>query len=1263
MLELLTLLATASNFASFLTGIAASHIANQIPRKNDFDGHAACCFEQAAERWRVVDEVHASLFPKVSTIEKWVGFISSTSEEMMWVSAELTELWIEELHKDPVCAQKAVELQLDSLGDKIQSVVKKIESIDTHLKRIEDYLHRFSTRGRMDFKAKPRYIKRYCAPSDTDSSFLYYAGIDNDKTLLDYLLIKEEHSKKAPKIMLYGGMQTGKSTELEQLGYNLKQSGRYLPILIRLKNIPSLTKDELPDRLTVEGLPIVLLIDAVDETSERQFCTLMHDICDYAIHFSSMPIVVSCRSNFRKDYLADGFIPLDLLPLRAKEASNYVNSELGNNTAAFFSQINKFKLQSLATIPMTLNVLTATFKQQGKLPSTRTEIYDIIFHELLHEEKKKGVTDNLITEDEEQQYLERLAAIMLLRGSRSLSETELKQTFVTAQETKFDHLRYGILEKDESDRFFFVSNAMQELMASYFIFRCKTVDDIKKLVCLEGTEQVSPSWFNAMLLFLEQLVDKKPMLVQEVAKWLRVSGVNLLIHDEARQIVDETERAHHIIDILEKCKQANHHFIAFGDELHAQPRDLPLELVKYLLNEWLNVTKTSNHVRNLQLLTSMIDWDLLEARDSQLARKLTDQLYLNLNNPIFTGDDSYSAYAALSTEHFQTDSYTNRLFNVVKARISICDYTIMVSRIGQLADTSSYIDYLDKAEKALVPDRTTYHSYEREPLYKAIRKVTTREAVLTALKISSRDTFWRHANKKVIAQQTVKDLLDKAEDYLIQYSDNELLKAKSEAEKRQGEYIYQIPKPTLEQQQKSLNRLNNEICQFCNFIYFRGQARAYLTDPLGDGTHAPLDIATIYGKRRKSYTFTDEPNQFVVNFLIHYASMMDGHGNMIINEQKARAALNEENLYRYYRMRELYRYIRGEVNGVVITEAQKNLCYKTAQEILNGMVEITIYSGAPQDASLVLSCLIDGHIEVKGGLDQLKALLYYVTVPIENHTVNSLYDELADKSIILYVQQLAGEQQLQSMLFDLLSRYLSTPSLRIDSRIVSMWAEYLITAHHQDTVKILLDKVNHLSDMWDVWLSYLVKERSKIDILKVMAEKDYTGYLLAELSSLLMSDPLQHQWVRRQLEQYYYDYSCPQMGNRLRMLYRLGSLDALRLTLSNYHVLNRYLNNEFVYNDIDSVPLLCRMYNLCSRMVYSMTAQQTILTSLRNIAMQDRNGLEEVKGTVPRLIKSFGPNAFTPQEWCNRLEDEFRLEKSQNKDIPSLLSFLQTISS
>lgn len=80
MFELLTLLVTASNFASFLTGIAASHIANQIPRKNDFDGHAARCFEQAAERWRVVDEVHATLFPKVSTIEKWTAFISSVSE-------------------------------------------------------------------------------------------------------------------------------------------------------------------------------------------------------------------------------------------------------------------------------------------------------------------------------------------------------------------------------------------------------------------------------------------------------------------------------------------------------------------------------------------------------------------------------------------------------------------------------------------------------------------------------------------------------------------------------------------------------------------------------------------------------------------------------------------------------------------------------------------------------------------------------------------------------------------------------------------------------------------------------------------------------------------------------------------------------------------------------------------------------------------------------------------------------------------------------
>ena len=1254
-----------------VASIIASYAANQIPpiTHPDFNRHAARCFEQAAEKFRVRDDVHAALFPNVSTVEKWKEYMAT--EDNLWVSDELTQLWIEELLHDPLCQSLGIHQQLKSVEGQLKRLEKKIDENAEILKHIKSIVTRSQEKAEIEFKANPQYIKRYCADFGSNSTFLHFAGMDSEDTLLDYVLAETPKGSYKPRVALYGGMQRGKSTELEHLGWQLRQSGRFIPILYRIKYFKNLRYEDLPV-IESNKLPVVLLIDALDETSEQHFCEELRQVSLYAERHKDVRIVVSCRSNFRRNYLLEDFKSVELLPLRHFEISQYITDHLGADAIRFFDQIRSYQLGDFISQPLELQTLVEAFHSQKALPNSRSAVYRLLFDKAIAVETTKGVKDELITPEEELRCLERVAVVMLQLGKRELTEDEFRQTLLSNKEQKFDHLRYGILERTERtveensvkhNQYFisFINNALMEYAASQLLLCCKGVTEIKALTCFSGTNRVTDLWFNAMLLFMEQVRSVRPELITDLQSWLMVDGKEILIHVADPAIISETQRGQIVIGFLKQCRAENRHFIAFGMEWEMQTRDMPVCLVQYLLNEWKIATSVGVNLKNVQLLTRLINWDLLKAKDPQLSADLEQQLLQNFSNPLFNNENVEIAYSALTNEHFLTEGFTAQLFSIVSQRKHTSDYEVMVARLSKLSETTPFIDYLMAAEQALVPAKGSHHILPREPLYTAIYKVHGRDAVMKALEVVSRETFWRWADKKAMPQQAYQILVEKANQILADKQDNALADALRKAHSMQDGWNIKPIQRTKEEQQRSLRLLEKEVSQLCDFTYFRGKARSWLTEVEAKGTNATLDFMELY-RKHALVEGSEPPNHFIIDFLLIYGSSRFDNAGTVILPAIARNALNDESLYRRFRMRELYRYISGENRSVTLTPDQCKMCYDEAQQCFNDLITNVRVGRWTEDTPLVLSLLLDGHISIPQTHDACRALLYYVGVPITRKNFGSLYDELTEDSLIQHVRHLIGDADLLGVLFELVDSQCDYIGTSIDQRTMAIWTSYLLSAHHQPTTALLTHKVVQCqTPLWANWMSSLVKEKLNVQLL--MSHADAPGVsinYLTELCDDLMSDSNYHVWIRQHLESYL-NYHPKEINQKtLQMLLKTGSLNGLKLIQTGAIQLDPYLNYDFIYTDVVSVSLLTEVFNIGMSRGLTIMILNSILTSLHQIAIQSQTSLELVQGEVVKTIKTLGPNAFTPQQWADRLKIAYLSNLQKQQAISDILKRVDT---
>ena len=184
--------------------------------------------------------------------------------------------------------------------------MKKLDKLTASLTNQETRNGQRIRRGLTKHKAVDGYIRRFCTSDQSENNFIYYVlGKKERHTLADYVTGVEETSTN--KIVLYSSAQTGKTTELKQLCWELQQSGLYLPVSFEVRTNTKLKRDDLPESQYVDGREVVLAIDALDEVKRPEICRLLGGNRGYAYEHPEMNGAPVSRSNFRRERQLEAF--------------------------------------------------------------------------------------------------------------------------------------------------------------------------------------------------------------------------------------------------------------------------------------------------------------------------------------------------------------------------------------------------------------------------------------------------------------------------------------------------------------------------------------------------------------------------------------------------------------------------------------------------------------------------------------------------------------------------------------------------------------------------------------------------------------------------------------------------------------------------------------------------------------------------------------------------------------------------------------------
>ena len=1253
--EILIEMKKASSIAGFLLGIAGSYISDMLPKlyiPQNFDKRAADRYKKAAKRWSKIDKTRNTLYIWVDDFKSFKSYCELDLPEKEWVVMELMELWIEELHKDEICRQLVVELKLEEVKLMMENSLKEIKNT---LTEINDFLRQFESKGTVEFAHNDHYIQRYCEYAGTNVEQKHLLGGYEYKTLADIVLAPQGYG--AGRYVMYSDMQTGKTTELRHLGEVLAESGIYQPLLISAKSVKGLKYDDLPRINVVGRKTIVLMIDAIDETEEQGFCALVRDIENYAEHHRGIRIIVSCRRNFCSLAKPQGFTELELLPLRWDDTLAYIREKLGRKADLLVHEIIDKQLIELARVPLTLNVLVSSFDQEGKLPQMRSQLYERILMNSLNAEKEKRLKDFPMTIALEVNTMEKVAALMLMMGSREMTEEDFLKVLKLEGQGEYDHLRFDIIQRTERANNVYIgfnSNATMELLAAKYLLRYNNMDELKFLLYLKGTPELRPQWYGVLTLWLEMITENGDKLfIEEVKGWLLNEQKELAV-TAPDTLIDRKLKGELTIELLKRYKSQNRNFYLLGDDQNPPIRLFSVVLVKYLKEEWERTTTFAKHFYNILRLTRMIDWKRLSLIDGNMAREFEALLYMLIDKPLFVLKATGCVYMAMTNDYFYSDEQIKKLYQHVENDNDVEVMEMMMGRIATLKNTDDYVDYIGRANERMVSDyRRGHHVMLRESIYRAIGKMTRKEALLKALDIINGDTYWKYADDRTLADNTYQKAREKTEE-LIDKADIEVFqKTVTQIEERRKMWMVQpLAQPSEEQKQGYADQVKNELELLCDLDSFRKIALRIVNYDNPQSTDKIVDLEYFYVHPEIIDGNWKVINQYMIEYLLQYASR-GGESMWRISRLQGKKALDNGEQLRLFQMHVLYRFLSGERKDIKLTDEQSKLCCKTAQEELNRLVVRKSFNGRfTQSMRIALALFLDKKIDVAHNVENCRSLLKYICVPLIR-SIDQLDD--SENDMMAYLQTFVPTEE--DFLKILTEQIIEAKRGFVDVNAYSKWIAYLLEAHYMPAVEYLTSLViNERFEERRHLVESLVKEESMLDVLKENAEiamdslkngavEKADKLLLEAVCDALVDDNKHAKWVREQLE-LYMDYCSGWILHRvLKLLFKLGSNKALEFVIKSNMVLRWEWQYEFTYSSISSVPLLVEVFNSCLRNKVYVPSIRSLLKSLENIALSSRDNLEIVRERIvngcPRIG---GQYDITPRQWAEKLEIKFASE-------------------
>lgn len=722
-------------FISFVT----SYIAGAVPSlknilsRND-DKKLQCrideCYQKALEHWTADDTVRERIarlkFFDVNQLQ--VLYRASEWEKDALAIKHLTDLWVEELRKDEVCAHYIQEQEIKAVGDKVDKLRELLMTRDVTVAT------QYKLKGLTKHKTVEGYIRRYCSSDKSENNFInYILGKKERHVLADYVIGLEEMPMN--KFVLYSSAQTGKTTELKQLCWELQHSGLYLPVSFEVRTNTKLKRDELPSLQYVGNKEVVVVIDALDEVNGQKYDDLIEEIGGYAYEHPEMKMILSCRSNYRRDSQLNLFTELFLEELSTADAKEHIDKVLGKGNR-LFSYIIDSQLGDFAKNPFFLNVLIDAYKDNSKqLPRTKAEIYKLFIEKSYKKEKEeKNVPLNVEHSfDDSMILLERVALALSLMNVQTLSKKELLECLKNDKNNLDECLRYDLI-CSEDKRYSFKHNAFREWLVANYLSKVG-LDKVQQLAS-QPNGKIKPEWYNVIMLWLSMYGKDKKDEINAILGWLKEASLDLVIYID-RDMLGEKTRNDVFKGLLLEYKSLG---IRMSNITTQDYKNLLLfgqseDTASFMADEILEAKLGSAYYADLMCLCYFLNWKLLSWQSKELTEKLFKALEVKTKEALINEGSNDLSFLYFKNRFFTQKEYFERIFAIVRFSNHYEAIKSMIGLIDEAKKVDEYVDYILEKEGYVNNQREghTTHIVSRTVVYSSLAKLKSLDGMKKVL--------------------------------------------------------------------------------------------------------------------------------------------------------------------------------------------------------------------------------------------------------------------------------------------------------------------------------------------------------------------------------------------------------------------------------------------------------------------------------------------------------------------------------------------------
>lgn len=1076
----------------------------------------------------------------------------------------------------------------------------------------------------------PDYISRHCvqhAPND----FMRLVRSDSQRfTLSDYISGTVDVKESIRHYVLVASAQAGKSHELKQTCYSLSQSEFYV-CFISVDKESHITRDIFPKKEILEsGKKVAIVIDAIDESSVRNFQSNLDIIKEFAKVHPLIPMVVSCRSGFLKEDKLEGFINVYFEDLSWGDICAYVNQTC-SNPSSVLGYLNQPEVRELCVTPLGLRSILKIIDKPEEMPRTKSALYAKIIEQ--HKREKREISSEEFSMAKE--GLDRIAVFMMLTDKQQLSKTEIVTVLDGNTGWTGYCLDYYDLLIENDGLYYFENHAYKEYLSAAYLSR-KDIKKVQKIVCYEGTSRIKPQLYNVVMLWL-QLLSESGEIQTEIWDWISAEGSSLLLGCDKARINDDL-RLKTFELILQDCKRNNHIYGFFYTNcyqtLYSFVETSDLRVVDYLIEELRNEQMFDSHLYDVLSLSACIDWDFLKGNAADMYSKIIDLLFSKIQKYAGSEDTIACFYFLCVNKHFYgNEHYLEKTFGLIGTQKDVDSINALCMMIGEGGWSDNYVDYLFYVEPIL--HQTGTRIVSRKQLYVALSSVKTSENISRVISFITNSDFLNRETDdrdyynmldKLIA--SVKNWIEQGEKSVMKCIDDSF----NALYLYDGSYFAGIlPTKVLPLYNEFYNWSNREdMLKVINDMQNRGRIDDAELQKIRENSQKLFEEMCNYETFKTRIHEVVENNSNVKsisqihfirdgrydNYVAHFFILHSNYNSF--NTQIIKQAIDNQWKYELFRFYMIGEVLLGRDSYVEINSEHIEQCILTANKIIDAILnnqKNCNYSYIQQTIKLIIT----GKITIEN--EKLLGLLpySYESAEIKDNGTGWGNDT---KSLFAFI----AERFQVSELLPVIKTNLQEKCRQLQEPVILYMCKYVVVNGTKEDVSLIFNslheyKGNTLSDMI---LETLLERKDIIgEIIGNIPNMD-NGSILTVASRLIEDEDYRIEMIRV-LESKLPELEGYEFRRALSLLVSSGSICALEYIKVHQDLLkDPFAVYEFKYYEIKALQLLLDILPQSYKKddMFNMNVSH-IIQSIGNIAEESEENYNIVKTKIEELVNSY----------------------------------------